>query len=134
MGKLNRKGTIHITGTAASITEIVEDNKKVISWPIDVVEPNTVANKVTGAIVLDARAGQPFSTKGDVDATVDLVEGLEFSTQKTDLVEGIVNFSGDLAIQLENWTHGPEVATTAFSVVVHFVSVTNLATYHASRV
>ena len=76
MGELDGERAVHVAGIAGLVTEVVQDDEQIISRPVDVVEPDTVPNHITGTVVLDTGAGQPFSAEGDVHAAVDLMEAL----------------------------------------------------------
>jgi hypothetical protein len=57
MGELDGEGAVHFAGIAGLIAEIVQDDKQIISRTVDVVEPDTVSNHVTGTVVLDSGTG-----------------------------------------------------------------------------
>ena len=57
MGELDGQRAVHVAGIAGLVTEVVQDDEQIISRPVDVVEPDTVSNHVTGTVVLDTGTG-----------------------------------------------------------------------------
>ena len=74
------------------LAKVIVNNKKIITWTVNVIEPEVHTNHIGSAIILDTSTGEPFATECEINAIIDLVKIDGSSRFQLNLVERVADF------------------------------------------
>ena len=74
MGEFDNNLAVKVRSRLAAVPKFIKDNEQIVAGAINVIQPKVDTQYVPVAIVLKQSAGQPFATKGKVEAIVDLMK------------------------------------------------------------